>query len=59
MQIARSLLLSSGQSVSEVAEQVGYSDYGLFARQFRRICGCTPSEFRRTQKQRQGKPNRP
>ena len=59
IQIARSLLLNASQSLSEVAEQIGYSDYGLFSRQFRRICGCTPGEFRRTEKKRQREPDRP
>lgn len=57
MQIARNVLLNTSQPISVVAERVGYSDYGLFARQFRRICGCTPSEFRRIEKSRQ--PNLP
>lgn len=40
-------LRQSSRSLSEIAEQVGFSDQGNFARGFRRWQGLTPSEYRR------------
>ena len=44
---AASLLRRTGYGVTEIAYQVGFSDSNYFARQFRRILGVTPSEYRR------------
>jgi AraC family L-rhamnose operon transcriptional activator RhaR/AraC family L-rhamnose operon regulatory protein RhaS len=43
---AASLLRHTGQSVTEIAFQVGFSDSNYFTRQFRRILGITPSKYR-------------
>ncbi|MBN1676233.1 MAG: helix-turn-helix domain-containing protein [Kiritimatiellae bacterium] len=47
IQSARNLLAFSGQSVTEVAEQLGYPDLYSFCKQFKARTGLTPSEFRR------------
>lgn len=43
---AMTLLANTGQSVTEIAFQTGFSDSNYFARQFRRITGKTPSRHR-------------
>lgn len=40
-------LRQSSRSLSEIAERIGFSDQGNFARGFRRWQGITPSEYRR------------
>lgn len=44
---AMRLLRQSPLSITHIALETGFSDSNYFARQFRRTCGCTPSEFRR------------
>jgi AraC-like DNA-binding protein len=44
--LARELLKSSSSSIIEIAHSVGYSDQSAFSRQFRRITGLTPNEYR-------------
>ena len=41
------LLATTGLSVAEVAEQVGFSDPAYFSRAFRKSCGMSPNEYRR------------
>ena len=41
------LLQSSEQSVTEVALEVGFYDHSDFSRQFRRIMGQSPTDYRR------------
>lgn len=43
---ARKLLLTTRATVAEVAESVGYADAFYFSRQFRTISGCSPSQYR-------------
>ena len=45
---ARSLLLHSDLSIKEVAARCGFDDIGYFGRRFRKIEGCSPSDFRET-----------
>ena len=43
---ARELLRSTSLRSSEIAYKVGYKDPHYFSYLFKRVCGCTPSEFR-------------
>ena len=47
IQHAKHLLLSSGKSVSAVAEQSGFREAGYFRRMFQRFEGMPPSRYRR------------
>ncbi|MBN2712571.1 MAG: helix-turn-helix domain-containing protein [Planctomycetes bacterium] len=44
---AQALLRSSSHPVGRVAEILGYRDVYFFSRQFSKITGCTPTEYRR------------
>ena len=43
---AKALLADSGLRIHEVAEQCGYSDLGHFSRNFKKLTGATPGEYR-------------
>jgi AraC-like DNA-binding protein len=43
---ARSLLLNTGKSVSEIGYELGYNEKSYFTRVFRKKTGVTPTEFR-------------
>jgi AraC-like DNA-binding protein len=43
---AEHLLTEDGLSVKEIAFSVGYGDYFVFAKRFKKTHSCTPSEFR-------------
>jgi AraC-like DNA-binding protein len=45
---ACSMLIGSRQSIASIMEQIGYSNTSLFNRQFRKLKGVTPREFRKT-----------
>ncbi len=47
MQKAMWLLQETGQSVTEIAAQVGYQNASKFSEGFRRFAGATPSEYRK------------
>lgn len=47
MERARKLLLTTPLSVAEVSEQVGYGDYRVFTKVFKKSEGITPSQYRR------------
>ena len=51
---ARVLLVTTGRSVEEIAHAVGYSDAFYFSRQFRRVSGASPSQFRRQSRAEHG-----
>lgn len=44
---ARTLLMESQLTVSEIADTLGYADLGFFSRQFKQKTGCTPLNMRR------------
>jgi len=45
MEYAAQALRSDNQTVMEVADALGYSDYRSFSRAFKNVYGCTPSDF--------------
>ena len=47
IEAARFLLRENRNSISEIANIVGYEDHSAFSRAFRRHCGHTPREWRR------------
>ena len=47
MEKAKKLLLSTDFSVSEIAEQVGYGDYRVFTKVFKKTEGITPTQYKR------------
>lgn len=53
-QRARQLLILSGTSIGEIADQLGFCDQFYFSRFFRRIQGETPTQFRRRIREEQG-----
>lgn len=46
MERAKELLLRSDLTVSEICLEIGYSGIGTFSSSFKKMNGCTPSEFR-------------
>ena len=47
IQKAKELLADEKLSVKEIAEQVGYGDYFYFIKVFKKICGVSPSKYRK------------
>ncbi|MCI7130207.1 MAG: helix-turn-helix domain-containing protein [Lachnospiraceae bacterium] len=47
MEQAKKLLLSSDDTVAEIAEKSGYADYRVFTKAFKKSEGVTPSQYRR------------
>jgi len=47
MEHAKHLLIREGKSISEVAAELGYSNFSYFSRLFKQIVGLTPSEYKR------------
>lgn len=47
IEAAKSMLLTSEKPVSEIAEQVGYKDYRVFTRTFKKMENITPSQYRK------------
>jgi len=45
---AKLLLNENRHSISEIGDIVGYQDHSAFSRAFRRLCGCSPREWRQT-----------
>jgi len=48
MKIANRLLTENKLSVAQIAEEVGYSNPHSFRRAYKRLYGCSPSQFRTT-----------
>lgn len=46
MDTAKSLLMQTGRSVSEIAYCLGYQYPQYFSRAFKKAEGCTPKEYR-------------
>ena len=47
MQIAANQLLSTTDSVTAVANRIGYDSEAAFSRAFKKVVGAPPSEWRR------------
>ena len=47
MERAKTLLLSTALSIGEISEQLGFLDYRVFTKAFKKAEGVTPSQFRR------------
>lgn len=47
MERAKKLLVSTQLSMVEIAEQIGYGDYRVFTKVFKKTEGITPSQYRR------------
>ena len=47
MEKAKKLLLSTSMSIGEISEQLGYGDYRVFTKVFKKSEGLTPSQYRR------------
>ena len=45
---AKQLLKETNRTVTEIAQMTGFTDVFYFSKIFRRECGCSPSEYRRT-----------
>lgn len=43
---AKRLILFSGLSIKEIAFELGYEEHSYFTKVFKKITGCTPSEFK-------------
>jgi len=48
IEAARLLLRENRHSISEIGDIVGYEDHSAFSRAFRRHCGYSPKEWRRS-----------
>ena len=46
IQDAKQALRQSRRSIAAIGQDVGYMDAGYFSRVFKRVTGCTPSEYR-------------
>ena len=47
VEAAKSMLLKEDLSIAEIAEKVGFSDYNYFTKIFKKLVGCTPSQYRK------------
>ena len=47
LEAARELLSSTGKTVKEISEEVGFSDHVHFTKEFLRLYGITPGKYRR------------
>ena len=44
---AKELLLKTDLSVSEISEKIGYGDYRVFIKTFKKNCGITPKQYKK------------
>jgi AraC-like DNA-binding protein len=51
---AKRRLVETTDAIKEIAEQTGYSDRFFFSKDFRRLTGHTPREFRRREQSKLG-----
>lgn len=55
IRLAAELLLSTENSITEVAEKCGFSSCSYFGKSFLKMIGCTPKEYRRSGQRERGK----
>lgn len=48
---AKEMLVSTNESISEISDQVGYSDQSYFTKVFKKMTGISPSQYRKEQVQ--------
>lgn len=51
---AAELLLSTEDSITEIAEKCGFSSGGYFGKSFLKMIGCTPKEYRKSAQRKSG-----
>ncbi len=44
---ARLLLANNNLNIRQISEEIGFDDYAYFCRVFKKVCGCTPTEYRK------------
>lgn len=44
---AKHLLSATGEDIAAIVERCGFSDSSNFSRTFKKLCGCSPSDFRK------------
>ncbi|MEZ9821953.1 helix-turn-helix domain-containing protein [Shewanella sp. 10N.286.45.A1] len=47
LESARRLLIETNESIANIAQETGFNDHSYFSRQFQRLFGKSPSQFRR------------
>ena len=48
LNVAKTLLLSSSLTISQISDQIGFKNAGHFSNTFRKSTGCSPGEYRAT-----------
>jgi len=48
IEYARDLLSTTNYTIELISEKVGYSNKNIFYKEFMRLCGCSPKEYRRS-----------
>ncbi len=50
LQQAACLMISTGEKISDIAQQCGFQDMSYFTKSFREYMGCTPTDYRNTKR---------
>ncbi len=57
LKVSSTLLITSHESIVEIAYRVGYSDYNYYSNSFRKLYGISPSQYRKLYLQHQQLPD--